>query len=227
MGGRMQLAPLLKIGRGVTCIIGGGGKTTLMYTLAQELSARGSVIVTTTTHILPPEDMTILTDPDEASVAAALAKERIVCVGSPTAEGKLKESTLSADTLARLADFVLIEADGSRHLPLKAHREDEPCVPNAAQRVVLVIGADGFGQPIGDVCHRSDLYAELAEAKVSDAVTPQIAAHVIRAEGYGDRVFINKTETPERYAFAQQLAAELDCPVIAGSLREGIFVCLH
>ena len=227
MGGRMQLAPMLKIGRGVTCIIGGGGKTTLMETLARELSARGGVIVTTTTHILPPEDMTVLLDPDEAAVARVLAKKHLVCVGSPTAEGKLKESGLSAEVLARLADFVLIEADGSRHLPLKAHRPDEPCIPACAQRVVLVVGADGFGQPIGEVCHRSELYASLAGAKESDTVTPQTAARVIRAEGYGDRIFINKTETPERYAFAQQLAAELDCPVVAGSLREGIFVCLH
>ena len=227
MGGRMQLAPMLKIGRGVSAIIGGGGKTTLMGTLARELSGKGSVIVTTTTHILPPEDMTVLIDPDEAAVAAALAKERVVCVGSCAAEGKLKESGLSAEVLAHLADFVLIEADGSRHLPFKAHREDEPCIPACAQRVVLVVGADGFGKAIRDVCHRSELYAALADAKESDAVTPQLAARVIRAEGYGDRVFINKTETPERYAFAQQLAAELDCPVVAGSLREGIFVCLH
>lgn len=227
MGARMQLAPMLKIGRGVSAIIGGGGKTTLMYTLARELSARGSVIVTTTTHILPPEDISVLIDPDEAAVAEAVGKERIVCVGSPASEGKLKESALSVDALSHLADFVLVEADGSRHLPFKAHRENEPCIPACAQRVVLVVGADGFGKEIREVCHRSDLYAHLAKAEESDTVTAQIAARVIRAEGYGDRIFINKTETPERYAFAQQLAAELDCPVIAGSLCEGIFVCLH
>lgn len=34
----MQIAPLLHVGRGVTAIIGGGGKTTLMETLAGELS---------------------------------------------------------------------------------------------------------------------------------------------------------------------------------------------
>ena len=41
MGGRMQLAPMLKIGRGVTCIIGGGGKTTLLRELVRKLSDRG------------------------------------------------------------------------------------------------------------------------------------------------------------------------------------------
>ena len=42
----MKLAPLLQIGRGVTAIIGGGGKTTLMETLAEELSKKGKVIDT-------------------------------------------------------------------------------------------------------------------------------------------------------------------------------------
>ena len=38
----MQIAPLLHVGRGVTAIIGGGGKTTLMETLAGELSKKGT-----------------------------------------------------------------------------------------------------------------------------------------------------------------------------------------
>ena len=37
----MQISPLLHVGRGVTAIIGGGGKTTLMETLAGELSKKG------------------------------------------------------------------------------------------------------------------------------------------------------------------------------------------
>ena len=51
----MKLAPLLQVGRGVTAIIGGGGKTTLMETLAGELSKKGKVIITTTTHICRPK----------------------------------------------------------------------------------------------------------------------------------------------------------------------------
>ena len=47
----MRIAPLLHIGRGVTALIGGGGKTTLLCTLAEELRARGSVLLCTSTHI--------------------------------------------------------------------------------------------------------------------------------------------------------------------------------
>ena len=41
----MQIAPLLNIGRGVTALIGGGGKTTLLYTLTEELRKKGTVLL--------------------------------------------------------------------------------------------------------------------------------------------------------------------------------------
>lgn len=50
----MQLRRMLGIQPGLTAIIGGGGKTTLLYALARELSQTARVIVCTTTHILPP-----------------------------------------------------------------------------------------------------------------------------------------------------------------------------
>ena len=70
----MQIAPLLHVGRGVTAIIGGGGKTTLMETLAGELSKKGKVIITTTTHICRLKQYETLLDADEAAVSAALER---------------------------------------------------------------------------------------------------------------------------------------------------------
>ena len=55
MGKTMPLAPLLRIGRGVTAIIGGGGKTTLLYMLTEELRKKGSVLLCTSAHIRIPE----------------------------------------------------------------------------------------------------------------------------------------------------------------------------
>ena len=45
----MTFAEALGIGPGVTALIGGGGKTSLMLTLAKELSSKGSIIICTTT----------------------------------------------------------------------------------------------------------------------------------------------------------------------------------
>ena len=223
----MQIAPLLNIGRGVTAIIGGGGKTTLLYTLTEELRKRGTVILCTSTKIMRPEQYEVLERAGEAEVSAALAAYGAVCVGETSAEGKLGAPQLPFETLARLADYVLVEADGSKRLPLKAHAPHEPVIPANAQRVVLVVGADGFGKPIRAVCHRPERYAALCGASEEADATPEREAAVLLAEGLGDRVYINKVETAADYDAAAALAARLACPVAAGSLHKGVYLCLR
>ena len=96
-----------------------------------------------------------------------------------------------------------------------------------AQRVVTVVGIDGIGRPISEVSHRSARYAQLAGVDEETTVTPEIAARVVNAENYGDRVYINKVESAADYEAAQTMAKEFSCPVIAGSLHQGVYVCLH
>ena len=218
----MDISALLAVEKGVTALIGGGGKTTLMYTLAEELRRRGTVIVTTSTHIQRPEQYPVLTAADD--VAAALAEHGAVCVAGETAEGKLCAPALSFEVLAALVDFLLVEADGSRRLPLKAHAPHEPVIPPNARRTVYVVGADGFGHPIRQVCHRPERYAALCGAAEDDLVTPAREARVLHAEGYADGwVFINKVETAEDWRSAEALAALLPGKVLAGSLRERVY----
>ena len=102
----MQIAPLLKIGRGVTALIGGGGKTTLLYALAEELRGRGRVIVCTSTHIRMPEQYPLMTGDAEA-LRVALDKENVVCAGTPAEDGKLTAPAASFEELSALADYVL------------------------------------------------------------------------------------------------------------------------
>ena len=218
----MDISALLGVERGVTALIGGGGKTTLMYTLAEELRHRGTVVVTTSTHIQRPEQYPVLTAADD--VAAALAEHGAVCVASESPEGKLCAPALSFEALAALADFVLVEADGSKRLPLKAHAPHEPVIPPNARRIIYVVGADGFGRPIRQVCHRPERYAALCGAAEDDIVTPMLEAAVLHAEGYDTGwVYINKVETPEDWRNAEALAALLPGRVLAGSLRERVY----
>ena len=134
----MQIAPLLNIGRGVTALIGGGGKTTLLYTLTEELRKKGTVLLCTSTHIMTQYE--VLERAGEAEISAALSAHGAVCVGEPSAEGKLGPPSLSFDALARLADYVLVEADGSRRLPLKAHAPHEPVIPPQSNQTILHVG---------------------------------------------------------------------------------------
>lgn len=222
----MEIAPLLKVMPGVTAIIGGGGKTTLMYTLGEELSRFSKVVLTTSTHIYSPGHCPVLTGATEKDVAEALEVNPIICVGERAKGGKLSSPLLSFDALAALADYVLVEADGSKGLPLKAHAPYEPVIPACASNTILVVGIDGLGKPIGEACHRSSLYASMVEATEDRVVTPEICARVIVKEGFGDMVYINKVETELDWQRAKALGPLLPCPVVAGSPHRKEYLCL-
>ena len=151
----MKLQKALEIQPGVTAIIGGGGKTTLMECLAEELSAQARVIVCTTTHIYPEQNMPCLVSTSEAEIAAELARTRCVCVGSVSESGKYSAPELPFRTLCALASYVIVEADGSKRLPLKAHAAHEPVIPPEANQTILVVGASGFGRPMRESDRRA------------------------------------------------------------------------
>lgn len=204
---------------GITAVIGSGGKTSLLGRLAEEVP--GTVILCTTTHIRPFPAYPLLTEPTPEIVRQALANSRVLCLGTPCENNKLTAPALPLDVLAGLADYVLVEADGSRRLPLKAHAAWEPVVPAGSTQSVLVVGASGFGQPVREAVHRPERFCELARCSPDDVATPDAVAAVIRAEGLASRVTVNQCEGEGALAYARRLEALLDVPVAAGSLREG------
>ena len=225
-GGTVKLYELLGVGPGVTALIGGGGKTTAMYTLAEELRQRGTVLCCTTTRIFPPDHLPVLARPTEAELRRALERHGCVCAGTPAEQGKLAPPELPMARLAALADYVLAEADGSKGLPLKAHLFHEPVIPPEAARTVLLLGASGFGRPVREAVHRPERFCQLTGADMDQPVTPSLAALAVRAEGLGDVVFVNQAETEQQMALAKELASRLACPVCAGALRKGEWLCL-
>lgn len=204
---------------GITVVIGSGGKTSLLGRLAEEVP--GTVILCTTTHIRPFPAYPLLTEPTPEIVRQALANSRVLCLGTPCENNKLTAPALPLDVLAGLADYVLVEADGSRRLPLKAHAAWEPVVPAGSTQSVLVVGASGFGQPVREAVHRPERFCELARCSPDDVATPDAVAAVIRAESLASRVTVNQCEGEGALACARRLEALLDVPVATGSLREG------
>ena len=198
-----MLAEILGVRKGVTAVIGGGGKTTLLRTLGEELARSGArVILATTTKFLPFPGIGTVPG-GEREIMEALGRAPLVCAAAPWGEsGKLAASPVPMVRLTALADYVLVEADGSAGLPLKAHA------------------------PHREAAHRPERYAQLAGCDIETAVTPEIAARVLRAEGLGDLVLVNQAETPEARELARKLAENLPLPVCAGSLRRGEMVCV-
>ena len=215
----MNLSEALQIRPGVTAIIGGGGKTTLMERLAHELSGKARVIVCTTTHIYPEKTMPCLVSPAQAEIAAALEKSPCICVGAWSENGKFGPPELPVGTLARLADYVIVEADGAKRLPLKAHAAHEPVIPPEANQTILVFGLSALGQPIRACVHRPAIFAARCGVSEDDLLTPELAATFINDETPHTRVLLNQADTAERLALGRGMAAMLRGPVCLGTFR--------
>jgi probable selenium-dependent hydroxylase accessory protein YqeC len=221
-----MLREMLAIRPGITAVIGGGGKTSLLLALSEELKRSATVILATTTRIYPMPGMKNLTGSELLRITDALRCENVACVGTTAAEGKLAAPQIPFSVLASMADYVLVEADGSKHLPVKAHLPNEPVIPPGSTQVICVMGLSAIGIPVSECAHRPALYAHLAGCSIQAPVTPSLAAAVIEREGLHDRVFLNQGDTAERMAMARALAGALACPVCAGSLQKGTYICL-
>lgn len=215
----MRLERLLQIKPGVTAVIGGGGKTTMLKVLGRELAQKHSVLLCTTTKILPYPDIPCAHHREEMDVLRQGV--RLLCAGTPLQNGKLAAPDLPMAELMRRFEYVLVEADGSAQRPLKAHAPHEPVIPEEANQVICVVGASGFGRPIAEVAHRPDLYAKLAGVSVTEDATAETAAAVLKAEKLQNRIYVNQVEDLSNLADAKVLALLLDCPVVAGSLQRG------
>ena len=229
----MDFPKLLGLRPGVTAVIGSGGKTSLLRRLAEELP--GTVLLCTTTHIRPfelrehmapytPEWAAPITWLDPEDIRKALTAHRVLCLGTPCENSKLTAPSLSVETLATLSDYVLVEADGSRQLPLKAHDAHEPVIPAVSRQVICVVGASGFGKPIRESVPRPERFCALTGAAASDPVTPEQAAKAILAERLCDTMFLNQIDTETQRSLADRFAAALGgsgLRIAAGSLRAG------
>ena len=51
-------------------------------------------------------------------------------------------------------DKMIIEADGSKHYPLKFEKENEPVVPSFCNCVIQVVGANAINKKANEVLHR-------------------------------------------------------------------------
>lgn len=198
-----RLCDVLEVRRGVTAVIGGGGKTSLLYRLASELRERGTVLVATTTRILPPAHMPVRHDRE--GTLRALRANGIACAGTPAEGGKLAEPSF-ADWMT-LADYTLVEADGSKGLPLKAHAPHEPVIPPEAKRVLCVVGARGFGRPIREAVHRPEVFCTLTGTQPGDTASPENVMQALAAEGLSRTFLLTGATDAQFTAFSLAAAA--------------------
>ncbi len=198
----MKLSHALRITPGdVVAFVGGGGKTTAMFQLANELAPALRVLTTTTTRIFAaqirraPAHLTF--DPATQPVAdilprleAAIARHgQVLLIGQADAASG-KAFGVPSQVIDELAasgrfDLILNEADGSRMRPFKAPAAHEPVIPTSTTMVTPVVGLDALGQPLDEaIIHRAELVSRLSGTALGQPITPQtIAAVLCHPEG--------------------------------------------
>ncbi len=143
----------------VIAVVGSGGKTTLIKKLAEEYRLEGKkVVITTTTHMFVEED-TLLTD-DADEIIEMLNKKGYVMTGTLSVTNSRKFTALSTASYQKVcahADVVLVEADGSKHMPLKYPASHEPVIPDNTDEIIVVTGLWAIDKPAKEVCHRLEL----------------------------------------------------------------------
>ena len=201
----------------VISVKGAGGKTSLIFAWARELAAAGkSVVITTTTHMYRPDHM------EEKGI-------RIVVSDDPKRPDKVMappEEVL--ESLRETADVVLVEADGSRRMPLKWPGDREPVIPDYTDITVCVAGLSAVGKLTEDAVYRA---RELPDPIKRETVDVNLIHKILASRSGGQkgvrgefRIFLNQVDDDiDRLAAAyrlQQILGVFGIQTAWGSLLE-------
>ena len=228
----MTLKEALDIKPGeVISLVGGGGKTTLMFALARELASAGNrVITTTTTKILEPlssETPLLLLEADEQEMIGRLLQNladygHITLARERLASGKLKG--ISPELVVELARLnqvscIIVEADGAAQRSLKAPNLTEPVIPDATSLVIPVVGIDALGCRLtGENVFRPEVVSKLLGLPLGEVISAESIAFlvthprgIIKGSPGGARIipFINKVDLDRGLSQGRDLAGRI------------------
>lgn len=221
--------------RRVISLVGGGGKTTLMYRLARELKATGKrVVTTTTTKIYHPRiDETgtvILTQSAGLNLLDKLEGEleihdHVTLVNHLlTPMGKMQgieQNVIGQILEARLCDHIIVEADGAARRPIKAPAAREPVLPAQTDLLIAVVGLDVVGKPLdSEWVHRVEEVGRVTGLVSGEIIRPEHVAKVIAhpqglmkdlPSGADSWIILNKADLPGATGNGRKIAEILAC----------------
>ena len=166
---------------GLIAIVGAGGKTSVIQSLARAAIRRNSpVMVTTTTkmYLHQAKDYKVIIrssyDLGLSEVKEALLKGEIPAWYSQSRENKVLG--LPPEWLDKLAEdipevHILIEADGAQRKLLKAPGKHEPVIPESTSITVGVLNLSVIGEPLAEVnTHRLEQVTGILGKQPGEAV---------------------------------------------------------
>ncbi|MFC0225540.1 selenium cofactor biosynthesis protein YqeC [Serratia aquatilis] len=166
-------------------LIGAGGKTSTLMWLAQAFYRQGRrVLFTTTTKMYRPAASTYhhlwIGQPSSASNTPA-----ITAWFSHYQPESNKVEGLNCQQIDEIKqqgefDVILVEADGSRGLPLKAPARHEPCIPSNSDCVIALTGGQVVNRPANpQQIHRWAIFSELTGINAGDCLNQRVFSWLI------------------------------------------------
>lgn len=166
-------------------VVGGGGKTSLIFRLAGLLARKGKkVIVATSTHMAKDSHHPFALWGDKEQLCCNLLDWGYSVIGVPEEMTEKITCPVQPDwnRLLDCCDILLVEADGAHGRPLKVPAAHEPVIPEQAGLVIGVVGLDALGQTIKDGCHRPEQTAALLGQALEHRITEEDIARICTDE---------------------------------------------
>lgn len=165
-----------------TALVGAGGKTTALFSLARQVD--GPAWVTTSTHL--GTDQAIHADRhfimhDASDFKPELYNQaRVTLITGPVTPDDRLHSP-APDLMEQIHSHadregisLLIESDGSRSLPLKAPGDHEPPIPLWVTSVIVLVGFSGIGRRLtAESVFRPERFSQLTGLPLGEIITPE------------------------------------------------------
>lgn len=221
-------------GKQIISLIGSGGKTSLMWYLA-DYFRQESVLVSTTTKICYPKqslydyfynkDFSQIGMDGQGITVAGICIEGISKLSAPP------ETIQQA--FSRF-DKIFLEADGSKQLPLKGWESFEPVVLPKTTITIGILPISALERTIDHSnIHRLPIFLDLVKANQGDKIQEETLAEIISnpnglwAKSCGKKILcINQVETQNQLRQAKKVV-ELLTPELLDCLTKIIACSVH
>lgn len=201
----------------VKAFVGAGGKTTLIRQEAKKYLEQGcKVCVTTSTHMYIEEN-TLLTDCADEIIREL--KEKHYAMAGIADGTKIKSlSRVTYDKVCAYADVVLVEADGSKHMPLKFPSNSEPVIYDNVDEIVVVYGLHALRRKASEAVHRLYLSERFYPLDEDTQITEEHMENIVR-KAYVEPLqekYPQKTITVRPHLYMGNL--KIGCVIMASGL---------
>ncbi|MDO5010437.1 MAG: selenium cofactor biosynthesis protein YqeC [Intestinibacter bartlettii] len=200
----------------IITLVGAGGKTSTIFELGKELlGLNKKTIITTTTHMGFDKDFILVEEESDIKrIENILNKNNLIKVAKKESEYKVK--SLGFDLLKKiiaLGNFILIEGDGSKNLPLKVPKDNEPVIIKKTNLVIGIMGFDSINKKIKDICHRQELVSKLLKKDLDEIIDYKDLVKIAQHENglkknvnCKYKVIINKVDKEENLELCKNIA---------------------